>query len=146
MMPELGLIEPKEIQIDGRNFIISKFPAIAGREIVTQFIPSAIPKLGEYRLNENLMRKSISYVAVQTGAGQYLRLNNDAAIDNHVGGFETLMKLEWAMMEYNCSFFRNGQISNFFDNFGQTARTWITKTLMDFSAQLSPKAEPPSAN
>lgn len=145
MIHDLGLLEPKETEIDGRKFILSKYPSITGREILTQFLPSGVPKIGDYALNQKMMQKSMSFVCVNVGGtGRYVRLDTDALIDNHTGNAETLLKLEFAMLEYNFTFFRNGQISTFLENIVQTARTWITKTLTDCLAQSLQKTAPPS--
>ncbi len=134
------LIEPKETEINGKIFILSKFPAVAGREIVTQYVASGIPKLGDYKRNEELMIKMMKFVAVPREGGQPLCLSSVDLINNHVTGedsWETLGKLEMAMMEYNCSFFRNGQISTFFGDLSKRLPALITKMWTALSAQSS---------
>ena len=143
------LISPKEIEVNGKTFIISKFPAVAGREIVSVYVSSGMPKLGDYKRNEEIMLKLMGYVAVPMASGTPLRLTSQALIDNHVTGedsWEMLMKLEAEVMSYNCSFFRNGQISNFFDGLTQKAPRWISKILTDLSGQLSQTEKPRSTN
>lgn len=148
------LLEPKTITIEEpameegkapiiRNFIISKYPALAGREIVTQYLTSGLPKIGDYKRNEELAIKSLSYAAVVTPAGE-LRLSNRDLIENHVGSFETCLRLEWAMLEYNCSFFRNGRASSFLKGIAQTIKQSGTQMLMDLLAQLWEKNKPPT--
>ncbi|OYW78786.1 MAG: hypothetical protein B7Z19_06535, partial [Polynucleobacter sp. 32-46-5] len=117
------LLEPVEITIpvadkDGyeKTYILSKFDAVAGREIVFQYPTSVIPKLGDYKLNEELMFKMMSYVAVPQDSGIPLRLTTRALVNNHVPDWETLYIIEKEMMKLNCSFFRNGRASNFFDD------------------------------
>src|SRR3954469_14685036 len=110
------LIKPKPLSVadaDGeiRHYIISKFNAVDGREIVAKYPISALPKLGDYAVNEEVMLKLMGFVAVQVGETQQ-RLSTRAMINNHVPDFETLAKIEMAMMEYNCSFFRNERLSN----------------------------------
>lgn len=128
-------LEPKELQLTDaagtvRTFTISKFPAIAGREIVTKYPVSNIPKLGEYTQSEEIMLKLMSYVGVPSATGEPLMLTTRALVDNHVGDWETLAKVEWAMLEYNCSFFRGGLSSGFLESISQKAVTWITQTLI----------------
>lgn len=142
------LLDPKEIEIDGKIYIISHFPAIAGREIMAKYPTSIMPKVGDYAVNEETMLKLMSYVAIpgpNVGAIP-LRLNSRALIDNHIKSWETLGKIEIAMMEYNCSFFQNGRISNFFADFAQKLPQLITKILMDFSRASSPKEKPHTSN
>ena len=118
------LLEPIEKEIDGKIFILSKFPAVAGREIIANYSLSAIPKIGDYAVNEQMMLKLMSYVGVVCkGMNEPLRLTTQALIDNHVGGWETLAKVEMSMLELNCSFFQNGLISKFLDDSAQKLRS-----------------------
>ena len=144
------LLEPKEIDVllpDGttKQYVISKFPAIAGREIVCKYPLSGMPKLGDYAVNEETMLKLMAYVAVPTDNG-LLRLSTRALVDNHIASWETLGKLEVAMLEYNCSFFGNGRASTFLDGIAQKAQVSISKILMGLLAQLSQKGGQPSKN
>lgn len=138
------LLHPKEVQIEcndgsSKAFILHKFPAIAGREIVSQYPLSALPKLGDYKVNEEMMLKLLSFVAVDIGTGTPLQLNSRSLVDNHVPDFEALMRLEAAMLEYNCSFFQNGKVSTFFEVIAAKAQALISKTLMDFAPSSSAK-------
>ena len=143
------MIEPKEVEIetadgDVRKYTISKFPAVAGREIITQYPISGIPKLGDYNTNEEIMMKIMGYVSVQPPEGPALTLNSRALIDNHVPEWETLARLEWAMMEYNVSFFREGRVSSFLDDLLEKLPQSILSILTPLLEQLSPKNTPPS--
>lgn len=135
------MIEPKEIEIDGKKFTLSKFPAIAGRKIIASYPMSSLPKLGDYQANEEAMLLLMSYVSKGT-----LRLSTRELIDNHVGGWETLAKLEIAMLEYNCSFLASGRISGFLDGITSQLPELITKILILFSQSSLPKEKPVSKN
>jgi hypothetical protein len=141
-----ALLEPKKVTIDDKEFIISKFPATVGREIITNYPTSAIPKIGEYSRNQELMFKLMSHVAVEPVQGQQIRLNSQALIDNHVPNWESLLKLEAAMMEYNCSFFQNGRLSTFLSDTVEKLPKWISRILTDLSAQSLPTVEQRSTN
>lgn len=113
------MIEPKEVEIEApsgevKKFTISKFNAIAGREIVSQYPISGLPKLGDYATNEAIMLKMMAFVMVKAG-DVALPLTTRELVNNHVPDWETLAKLEWEVMEYNCSFFANGRVSNFLE-------------------------------
>lgn len=123
------MIEPKEIEIDGKIYVISKFPAVAGREIITQYPITGAPVIGNYKANEALMFKVMAFMGVKLeGRPEPMLLNSQIAIDNHVGSWETLMRLEKEMMVYNCSFFQDGRTSTFFGGIAQIALKWITET------------------
>lgn len=146
----MDLLQPKEIILadqDGKEhtYTLSKFPAVDGREIIAKYPLSALPKLGDYAVSEETMLKLMSYVGVDNG-GKILRLSTRALVNNHVPDFETLAKIEMAMMEYNCSFFRDGRISNSLQGFVLKLLESISKTLTPSSAQSSPPAEQPSTN
>jgi hypothetical protein len=135
------MIQPKEIEINGKKFIISKFSAIAGREIIAKYIPSIMPKVGDYKVNEETMLKMMKHVGVIVDSQVTpLILSTQALIDNHVSDWEMLMKLEAALMEYNCSFFQNGRISTFFEDIAQKIPQYTLKMLTVLS-ELSSKAE-----
>lgn len=141
------LIEPQEIELEGQTFIISKFPAIQGREIIAGYPLTGLPKIGDYKQNEEIMLKLMSFVAKPLeGRDQPLTLGNRELINNHVKSWEILMKLELRMLEYNCSFFQNGRVSTFFADIAQKAPAWITKMLTGLLVQLSQLAKQPSTN
>ncbi len=140
------LLEPKETVINGKTYILSKFPAIAGREIITQYPISATPKLGDYEVNKRIMLKIMSFVGIPGSGNQSMQLTTEELVNNHVPDWETLMKLEWEMMEYNCSFFREGRVSSFLDSLAETLPDWITKMLTRLLPQLSEADKPHGEN
>jgi len=132
------MLEPKETIIDGKTYIISKFPAIDGREIITQYPLSATPKIGDYQTNKEIMLKIMGYVAIKLPSNnQNLTLSTQDLVNNHVPNWEVLLKLEWAMMEYNCSFFHEGKVSSFLENLVEMLPAWITQMLTLLSEPLS---------
>jgi len=145
----MTLLEPKELVLETprggpKTFVLSKFPAIPGREIVTKYPLSNIPKIGEYQQSEEVMLKLMSYVAVVTPDGTQIRLTTRALVDNHTEDWETLARLEWAMLEYNCSFFGRGLNSDFFGSISQKAAKWISQMLRDGLAPSSAAGAHPS--
>lgn len=145
------MIQPKSItvsDIDGneKTFTISKVPATVGREIVATYPTSAMPKLGDYAVNEAIMLKMLAYVAAKGVDGSDIPLKTKALIDNHCADWQVLAKLEVAMLEYNTSFFGNGKVSQVFDNFTEKVPALIIKILTGLSAQLSQTEKPPSVN
>jgi hypothetical protein len=139
------MIEPKTIEIEGKSFVLSKFPAVQGREIIAKYPMSAMPKLGDYAVNEETMLKLMCFVGVVIeGRPEPLALTTRALVDNHCKSWEVLAQLEMAQLEYNCSFFGNGKGSTFLEAITQKAQQLITKTLMDLSQQSSQKSKPRS--
>lgn len=145
------MIEPKEHPLtrqDGteKTFVLHKFPAVAGREIVAKYPVSIMPKIGDYQVSEDTMLKLMGYVGVQVEGGGVVLLTTRALVDNHAGDWETLAKLEWAMMEYNVSFFGKGRSSDFFGSILQQLRPLISQISTGLSAQLSRTEKQPSTS
>lgn len=132
----MDLIKPEEVTIktmDGeeKTFIISRLPATVGREVLAKYPVANMPKLGDYEVSEEIMLKLFHYVAVPMDAGEPLRLKSRDLINNHIPDAETLIKLEFAMMEHNTSFFGKGRGSSFLGSLISKYLPLITKTLMD---------------
>jgi hypothetical protein len=145
------LLQPKELVVEGedgktRTFILSKFDAVEGREIVFQYPMSGLPKVGDYKLNEETMFRLMAYVAVPVEGGNPIRLTTKALVNNHVGDWETLFTIEKEMMKYNCRFFRDGRLSNFFDDVAQIVLAKISEMLTNSSEPSSPAEKPLSTN
>lgn len=142
------MLEPKEITVetqkgDKRVYILSKFPAVQGREIIAKYPLSAVPKLGDYGVNEETMLKLMAFVAVPRDEGGPLCLTTRGLVDNHVPDWETLARIEVAMLEYNVSFFANGKGSTFLEAITAKAQAFLSQTLMDLSGQSSRKGKQP---
>lgn len=145
------MIQPKELTIktqagDEKTFFLSKFPATVGREIFCKYPLSGLPKLGDYAVNEETMIKCLSYVQAITPAGQPIALSSRALIDNHVPDWETLVKLEYAMLEYNGSFFENGKVSGFLDMLTAKVPELTSKILTVLSERSSAQSKQRSTN
>jgi hypothetical protein len=130
------IIKPKEIMVKNRDgeeklFIISRLPAVAGREVLAKYPVANIPKLGEYKASEEAMRLLMSCVAVPREGMDPLRLTTTALIDNHVEDGEQLLRLEFEMLRYNTSFFGNAGNSGFVEHLIKTYLPLIMSTLMD---------------
>ncbi|MCQ9426677.1 hypothetical protein NRB16_24460 [Pseudomonas sp. LJDD11] len=144
------LIKPKEVaikDIDGNlhTFVISRLPALDSREILAKYPVSNIPKLGEYNASVEAMRLLMSYVAVPMESG-LLRLTTKALIDNHVPDGEALLRLEFAMLEHNTSFFGNGGPSGFLEGLVKKHLPLIIQTLMDSLPPSSARDLRPAPN
>jgi hypothetical protein len=143
------MLEPKEFPAKGqdgkeRTYILSKFPAIAGREIVTKYPMSNIPKVGDYTQSEEVMLKLMCFVAIKLDDGRELALTTKALVENHVPDWEVLAKLEWAMLEYNTSFLGQGSNSHLLESLSKKAVEKISETLTPLLARLLQAGSPPT--
>ena len=144
------LLDPSELILEDdkgvpHKYVLSKFPAVQGREIIAKYPTSALPKIGDYAVSEDVMLKLMCFVAAESN-GTLVRLTTRALVDNHVPTWEILAKIEMAMMEKNCSFFRRGTLSASLADVAQKSLQKISEMLTALSAQSSPPASPPTTN
>lgn len=144
-------IKPTEVSIlcqDGeeRPYIFSKFPYTVGREIMAAYPTANIPKLGDYQSSEAAMLRLMQYVGVPDKGpnGGPLWLKTKALVDNHIPDWEAGLRVEFGMIEYNCSFFGQGKTSDFFANFAAKVTPWIISTLTALRDASSQPVKPPS--
>jgi len=140
------LIEPTEKEINGRKYWLGKIPAVQGREILTQYPSSAMPKLGDYQTNKSLMLQMMSFVAVETAPGVYQKLDSENLVNNHVKDAQTLIRLEWEMFEFNFSFFASGKLSKFLAGLLQKVQPSMSKMLTESLAQFVQKTQDSTKN
>lgn len=140
------MIKPKEIEIEGKKFIISKFPATDGREILVKYFPSGVPKIGDYKTNEECMYKMMHFIKAITSNGQEIELATKQILNNHVEDAAMLLYLEWAILEYNFAFFLKGRILTFFEDIARRVPEWTLKMLTGLSEQLSKVEKQHSTN
>lgn len=136
------LIKPKTVTIkdlDGEEltFRIGRFPSTEGREIITQYPVSGMPKLGDYKTNAELSKKMMQYIEAVPAQGEPIRLTTQALVDNQTHDGETLIRLEWEAMGHNTSFFGAGKTLSFFSGFRENLTPFLTKMLMGLSEALS---------
>jgi hypothetical protein len=116
------LIKPKLIEItniDGEilKFNISRLPAIVGREILAGYPSSLIPKVGDYKVNETLMIKLMSYVEGYNGNDEPIALTGIRMINSYVTDTTTLMLIELEMFKYNFPFLKFEKSRGFLSSF-----------------------------
>lgn len=97
--------------VESKDYYISKFPAVLGREIMLKYSLSMTDLVNNYSENEDVMRKILRYVRVGMPDGRRIALDTDTLINNHVPSGEMLQALENAVLEYNFSFFKSGEPS-----------------------------------
>lgn len=137
------MLQPKEIVLktqdgDERTYKIHKVPAIPMREIVATYPVANMPKVGEYKVSEEIMLKLMAYVVAITADGHEIQLTSRALVDNHVPDWEVLARLEAQMIGYNVSFFKN---AGNFASWTKSAETSIPKILSTLMASLQASSQ-----
>ena len=140
-MPQIKPLEVtiKSIDDGEKEFRISRVPATQGREIFTQYMPTAMPKIGDYKSNEKLMKMLMCFVDVKAADGSWIRLDNEVILNSHVTDWEMLVKIELEMVKYNTNFFSPEKLSNALSGFNKSLPQRITSILKQLSVSLSKK-------
>lgn len=102
----------EEKVIESKDFYISKFPAVLGREIMMRYSVSMAKIDKDYAENEEILRKMMKFVRVELPDGRKIALDSETLINNHVSSGEMLQALENAVLAHNFSFFRDGNLSD----------------------------------
>lgn len=104
------LIDTKIVEIEGAHgdkyqYRISRVPYLPlGRELCTQFITTAAPKIGDYKLNSELSVKMFAFIESVKPDGLSIRLLTPELVNQHVPHFLVGIRLEAAMLEHNLGF------------------------------------------
>jgi hypothetical protein len=142
----MDLLEPKELVVGNSTYRLSKFPCIAGREILAKYPMSNIPKIGDYGVSEETMLKLMCFVEAQTAAGTWVRLTSRELVNNQVKSTTDLITLEKEMFVYNFDFFQGGRILSLLEGSARNILSWIIETLTGSSPQSSPEAVQPTTS
>ena len=125
----MDLIEPKSFILPkSGEFIISKLPCLAGREIMVRYPVSFIPKVGNYEVNEEMALKLFKYVEKVTPQ-RNIRLTDATLVDQHIKPGGDVWLLEWEMIKYNFDFLTDGTASAFLQSWQAKAENKATKIL-----------------
>lgn len=141
------MIEEKKVEIDGKEFVISKLPATVGREILYKYTSAGKNILtdGSYAVSEEVMLKLMSYVGVYVD-NRLVEFKTAEIINNHVKSAMTLLKLEKEMWSYNFDFFTPDKISTFFSKLSDLTEHKTTEILTDLLGKLSQTAKQVTKN
>lgn len=139
-------IEPKEIQIDGKAFVIHKLPCMLAIEVQAKWLNALLPKITNFAEAEEMMVKVMAYVCIKRPNQENLFLGSRELIDNHCVSYKTYLKVLEAMREYNELFFWNGSASDFYEKFIQTLPVKILQMLTPLLQQSSTPDSQPSTS
>ena len=132
------LLEPKEVEINGQKFIISKMPCTVAQEVIFNLPNGLIPIISDFKKAEEQAFKMLAYCErVYTDGRSSVPLISKAIIDNHVNDFDTLRKLEWECLQYNFNFFADGRALNFLNEGVSLVKSNLSEILTDLLGKLS---------
>jgi hypothetical protein len=139
-------IAPKEIQIDGKTFVIHKLPATVAVEVMMRSAGNAIPKAGDFAVVEEMMLKTMAYASIRRKDLPDLQLNSRELIDNHCVDYKTYLKVLEEVRQHSQLFGIAGNLLTFFESVIQMLPAKIAKMLTDVSLASSTRSSPPSTN
>lgn len=135
------LLKPKSIEIKGCKFIISQLPCTAAQEIAVRLPQGLIPILGNFTHAEEMYIKMLSYCERVYDDGRHVKLINKDIIDNNIPDFETLLKLEREVIEYNYGFFDIEKVLILLNDLLSRVESKASGILMDLLDKLSQAEE-----
>ena len=145
-MEEEKFLDPKEVIIEDKvknekkTFVISKIPAFQARTIMLNYVPTQLLNFNKDEAKvEEMIMKLLHYVGIKLKDGRVQRLETRDLINNHCPSFETIMQLEYQMIDYNTSFFKDGKGLTFLQRLEALATEKITEILTVLSDKLSQK-------
>ena len=144
--------QPKEFTVEDQQgtthiYMLGKIPYMGGgREVCSQYISTAAPKVGDYPRNEELAKKLFKHVSKVLPDGTQQTLSTDALIDNHIPDFVTGLKVEAAALEHNVGFSILGKLQEFQTGWAGTFQELITKILIQLRQPSSPPKSQRSKN
>lgn len=135
--------KPKEIEAinsdgESKTFIIHKFFASDGEEILSALPSAAIPKMTDLGKLKESIGVIFKYVGVMVeGRDDPLMLTTKALMDNHVEDVEQKLRILQQIIGYNFSFFQLGGGSTFFESLIKKHLPLIIQTATDSLRQSS---------
>ena len=105
-------IQPKEVEIGGRKFAISKIPAIQAQAIYSAIAKSVKENglLGMTMLSVDAVRSIMSFAAVKRGEAWFCLGNDEILNDTFKDDFGDLQKLLVAVEKHTYDFFVSGDL------------------------------------
>jgi len=131
------VISVETLEGEQREYVIHHMAAFDGRKVAVCYTQGALPKIGDYDVNEAMSLLMMRYVGIAQENGELLMLTTKGLIENHVPDWETLAKIEIEMLKYNTSFFQNGKALSLLKEFSDKGTELISSTLTDLLERLS---------
>ena len=104
-------LEPKELEIDGSKFVISRIPAIPAQQVYRAIMKESKDDgdIAMTYLTEETTLMLLSYSALVDGES-WIALDNINQINSAIPRLDKLIKLEAAMIRYNFGFLFDGTL------------------------------------
>lgn len=135
-LPAKMLLEPKEVEINGCKFLISKMPCMTAQEVAVKLPTGLLPLINQFSQSEEMVIKMLACCQRIYKDKPNVPLISKEIINNHVPDFDTLIKLEHECVQYNYDFFENGKLLNFLNKGVCLAESKVSGILTDLLDKL----------
>ena len=102
------MLEPKEIEVGGKTYIVYKFPAMQGVLLAGRVPVVMDPMFLDEAEKKRLWSDLFKFVAVPVPSGNPIVLSTETLIDNHVGSWKNMHAIFKELMEHNEGFLAAG--------------------------------------
>jgi len=109
VVPFEQIIEPTEIVLGDKKFVLGKIPAFYAQGLCGQIMHSSIANL-----SADTVRGILKYVYVELN-GKYMPLDSDIMVDQHCPDLFNLYTLETKQIEKNFGFLFDGKLQKLFE-------------------------------
>lgn len=93
-----------------KTYSVHKFSPLDGRKVLAAYPLAILNAEQTYASNEAAMKKLMAYCSVGESEDEQVHLTDDALINEHVPDWWTLVQLEFACLQFNCSFLKGTQL------------------------------------
>ena len=102
------MLKEIDIEIEGKKFVIGKFPAKQGLYIMARLPSSMVAVIENFPVYKEVMDEVLTFAGIRGPDGRVVRFETDALFDNHVEDWAIATRLIEAIMEHNRAFLAHG--------------------------------------
>lgn len=135
-VPPIEAQSYKLLELARRHYRIHRMDVFDTREVCMTYPINLVPKVGEYKANENMFRLLMKYVEVKVG-DQWVRLDNDEVIRQNVPPMVSF-ELEKEVVDLTTGFFSSGKLQDYTSDILAYLMQNVIATLMESLGQSLP--------
>lgn len=138
-VPPMEAQKYKLIELNAKRYRVSQMDVFDNRRICMTYPLNLIPKVGEYKENEDMFRLLMKYVEVDIN-GTWVKLDNDELIRQNVSAM-ACFELEKEVIDLTTGFFSSGKLQDYTRDIVDLVLRNVITTLMNSLEQSSPVEE-----
>lgn len=142
-VPPIEAQEYKLIELNATKYRILPMDVFDGRRIMHEYPMTMLPKIGDYKANEELFKILMRYVEVELAPNIWQKLDTDELIRQHVSAKDTIV-LEREVVDLTTGFFSSGKLMTIGMEITEFFIKKLILTLTQLSGELLQADEQPS--